>query len=116
MWQYVAKVGISAVLIVFISEIAKRNSFWAAVLASLPITSILAFIWLFADTGDAVKVANLSNGIFWLVLPSLALFLVLPLLIRIGWGFWPSLATASAATVMAYMFMLWLLPKFGVQV
>jgi len=51
-----------------------------------------------SDTGDVQKVSNLSSDIFWLVLPSLALFLVLPLLIKMGWGFWLSLAVAMLVT------------------
>ena len=63
----------TAVLVVAISEVAKRSSLLGAVLASIPLTSVLAMIWLYADTGDAEKVADLATGIFWLVLPSLAL-------------------------------------------
>jgi cobalamin synthase len=100
------KFGISAGLIVGVSEIAKRSTLWGAVLASIPLVSVLAMIWLYAETRDAARVAALSTDIFWLVLPSLALFLVLPLLLRAGWPFWPALATAVAATVAAYALML----------
>ena len=63
------KVAITAVLVVAISEVAKRSSLLGAVLASIPLTSVLAMVWLYADTGDAHKVADLATGIFWLVLP-----------------------------------------------
>jgi len=116
MWQYILKVVVSALVIVAVSEIAKRNSFWAAALASLPLTSLLAFIWLHLETGDSARVAELSQGIFWLVLPSLALFLVLPLLLRAGWSFWPSLAAASATTAAAYAIMVWMLAKAGITI
>jgi hypothetical protein len=116
MWQYTAKIAITALLIVAVSEIAKRNSFWAAALASLPITSLLAFIWLYVETGDTGRIAALSQGVFWLVLPSLVLFLALPLLLRAGWSFWPSLAAASGATAVAYAALIWFLPKVGVHV
>jgi hypothetical protein len=115
MWLYTVKVAISAVLIVAISELAKRNSFWAAALASLPVTSLLAFVWLQVETDNTVKIAALSQGIFWLVLPSLVLFLVLPALLRAGWTFWPSLAAAAVATAVAYAALIWLLPKAGVH-
>ena len=113
MWQYAAKVAISALLIVAIAEIAKRSAFWAAALASLPVTSLLAFVWLQLDTGDAEQIASLSLNIFWLVLPSLVLFLALPLLLRAGWSFWPSLALASVATAAAYAAMVWVLTRVG---
>ena len=80
--QYAAKVIITVVLVVAIAEIAKRSSFWGAILASLPITSLLAFVWLYTGTGNVEAVARLSGSIFWLVLASLPLFLVLPALIR----------------------------------
>ncbi|MDP2057278.1 MAG: DUF3147 family protein, partial [Thiobacillus sp.] len=92
MGQYALKIGLSALILVAIAEVAKRSTFWAAALASLPLTSLLAFVWLYLDTGDVQKVAALSSGIFWLVLPSLLLFVLLPVLLRNGMGFWPSLA------------------------
>ena len=111
MWQYAIKVAITAAVVVAVAEISKRSSLWAAVLASLPLTSLLAFIWLYLDTGDAAKVASLSQGIFWLVLPSLPLFLVLPALLRHGWPFWPSLAAACGITVAGYFLTTWILLK-----
>lgn len=106
---------LSALIIVAISEIAKRSSFLGALLASLPLTSLLAFVWLYLDTGDAQKVAVLSADIFWLVLPSLALFLVLPLLIKMGWNFWFSLGAAVCVTALCYGVMLYLFKQMTVQ-
>jgi len=115
MWQYALKIGLSALILVAITEIAKRSSFWAAALASLPLTSLLAFVWLYVDTGDTQKIAALSSGIFWLVLPSLLLFVLLPILLRSGVGFWLSLLTASAATAVAYLGMIKLLALFDIE-
>ncbi|HEY9145249.1 MAG TPA: DUF3147 family protein [Thiobacillus sp.] len=115
MWQYAFKIGLSALILVAVAEVAKRSTFWAAALASLPLTSLLAFVWLYLDTGDVQKVAALAGGIFWLVLPSLLLFVLLPILLRLGWGFWLSLAVSSAATALAYVGMIRLLSLFGVR-
>ncbi len=84
-------------------------------MSSLPLTSLLAFVWLYLDTGDVQKIATLSSGIFWLVLPSLLLFVLLPVLLRSGWGFWLSLAVSGAATALAYVGMIKLLGLFGVR-
>lgn len=108
------KVLVTAVLVVAIAEVAKRSTLFGGILASLPLTSLLAFIWLYGETGDAGKVASLSYSIFWYVLPSLVLFIVLPLLLARGFDFWLSLAIASAATVAAYALMSHLLARFGV--
>lgn len=102
MSYFVLKVGISALLIAGISELAKRNSLMGALLASIPLVSVLAMIWLFAETRDAEKVAALAGDIFWLVLPSLALFLALPVMLRHGWAFWWALPASLGLTVLAY--------------
>ena len=109
MGQFLAKVLISALLIAAVSEVGRRSSLVGALLASLPVTSILAFVWLYRDTRDAAKVAALSTDIFWLVLPSLLLFLLLPAMLRQGWNFWGSLAAGCGATAVAYAGMVWVL-------
>ncbi|RUP07616.1 DUF3147 family protein [Hyphomicrobium sp.] len=108
------KVLLTAVLVVAISEVAKRSTVFGGILASLPLTSLLAFIWLYGETGDAGKVASLSYSVFWYVLPSLVLFIVLPLLLARGVNFWLSLLIASAMTAAAYALTASILARFGV--
>lgn len=115
MLYYALKIAVSASLIVAISEIAKRNTGLAALLAALPLTSLLAFMWMYFEGVEPARIAELSGQIFWLVLPSLLLFLLLPLLIKHGVNFGWSLAIAVSATVICYLAMLPLLRKFGVQ-
>ncbi len=115
MLYYALKVGLSAIVIVAITEIAKRNSGFAALIAALPLTSLLAFVWLYVEGMEPARIADLSGQIFWLVLPSLLLFLLLPWLIRQGLGFWLSLAVSIAATTACYLAILPVLRKFGVQ-
>jgi hypothetical protein len=114
-FYFVLKVGISAFVIVAIAEIAKRSTGFAALLAAIPLTSLLAFMWMYFEGAEPARIAELSGQIFWLVLPSLILFLLLPILIRHGLNFWPSLAISVAATAACYLAMLPLLRKFGVQ-
>jgi hypothetical protein len=116
MGYYAVKVLISAILIVLISEIAKRSTLLGALIASLPVTSLLAFIWLYLDTGNTARIAALSTGVFWLVLPSLAFFVALPVALRAGWAFWPGLFAAVLATVACYGIMVPILRKFGIEV
>jgi hypothetical protein len=108
------KVLVTAVLVVAISEAAKRSTLLGGILASLPLTSLLAFIWLYGETGDTGKIANLSISIFWYVLPSLVLFIALPMLLGRGIDFWLSLLIASALTFAAYLLMTAVLTRFGV--
>lgn len=96
------KVLITAILVAAISELGKRSTTAGALLAALPLTSLLALMWLYRDTGDALQAAELARGIFWLVLPSLAFFVVFPLGVKVGWAFWPAMAAGVAATLAAY--------------
>ncbi|MBT9613566.1 MAG: DUF3147 family protein [Burkholderiales bacterium] len=114
--HYTIKVALSAGVIVAVAEIAKRSSFWAAALASLPLTSLLAFVWLYLETGDIQKITALSQGIFWLVIPSLLLFVLLPVMLRAGWGFWVSLAAAACVTALGYACMVWVLTRAGIHI
>jgi hypothetical protein len=115
MTYFLVKLIITAALIVVIAELSKRSSFAGALLASVPIVSILAMMWLYIDTRDTEKVIALSNGIFWLVLPSLALFVTLPLLLREGLNFYLSLGIGIGVTALCYGLMVVLLGHFGVK-
>jgi hypothetical protein len=110
------KVLITSILVVAVSEAAKRSSLFGALLASLPLVSVLAFIWLYIETGDIEKIASLAQAIFWLVLPSLVLFLALPFLLRYGMGFYLSLFLSIGLTAGAYLLMTFALGRFGVTV
>lgn len=115
MWEYTAKIFVTVAVVIAVVEIGKRSSFWGALLASLPLTSLLAFVWLYLDTGNAAAVADLSRSIFWLVLASLPLFLVLPALLRSGLSFWPSLGIACLGAVGAYAILVWLLGRADIR-
>jgi len=82
---------------------------------SLPLVSLLAFLWLWRDTGDVERVAQLSQSAFWYVLPSMPLFLALPLLLRAGWGFWLSFGLVLALTAALYLLMFALAPRLGLR-
>ena len=114
---YVLKVLISALAIVGITELSKRSgTFWGGVLASLPLTSLLAFVWLYSDTGDVTQIAGLSWAIFWLVLPSLTLFVSLPVLLHRGFSFPIALCIAIVAMVAAYIVTALIVRRFGIQI
>ncbi len=114
--QNAIKVLVTSLLVVAVSEASKRSIVLGAILASLPLTSVLAMGWLYADTRDAEQVAQLATGIFWLVLPSLVLFIALPILLRRGVAFVPSLGISIALTVVAYFVMLAILKRFGISI
>ncbi|WP_321328437.1 DUF3147 family protein [uncultured Ilyobacter sp.] len=115
MAYYITKFMITAILIVIISEVAERSSFIGAVLASIPTTSVIALIWIYADTKDVTKISNLSKSIFWLVLPSLALFVTLPLLLKRGINFYLSITISIGVTAGCYWLMVNILTFFKIK-
>ena len=100
---YIVKLVVTAALVLAISELSKRSTFAGSLLASVPIVSVLAMIWLYADTRDVAQVAALSRSVFWLVLPSLVLFVLLPALLERGYGFVVSLGVSIGATSLVYL-------------
>jgi hypothetical protein len=112
---YIIKLLLSASIIVVVSEVAKRNNFAASIIHSLPLTSLLAFTWIYLERKDSELIANHSFGTFWFVLPTLPMFLLMPWLIRRGWTFWPSLGTGIALTVILYLVTMRLLKLAGVN-
>lgn len=115
MIYFLIKAGLSGLLAAAISEIARRYPGWGGLVASLPLTSLMAMIWLWRDTGDAARVADLSQSTIWFILPSLPLFLVLPALLRSGVGFWAAMGIAVAGTMALYALMFWAGPRFGLK-
>jgi hypothetical protein len=115
MAYYIVKIAVTTILIVLISEISKRHSFAAAVLASIPLVSVIAMVWLYVDTRDVHSVAALASNIFWLVIPSLALFISLPILLKSGVNFYASLAISVAITSACYYAMVLILPRIGIN-
>ena len=114
MLYFIAKAALTGLLAAAISEIARRYPGWGGLVASLPLVSLMAMIWLWRDTGDAARVAALSTSIFWFFLPSMPLFVVIPMLIRAGVGFWPTMAAGVALTLALYSAMFWLAPRLGI--
>ncbi|HEX4801645.1 MAG TPA: DUF3147 family protein [Sphingomicrobium sp.] len=109
------KAAISGVIVAIVSEVAKRYPGFGALIASLPLVSVLGMIWLWRDKPDVPNMAAHVQATFWFVLPSLPMFLVMPWLLRSGLSFWVSLAIGCALTITLYLLMTWAGPKFGLK-
>ena len=115
MWYLILKAALSGVIIALVSEIAKRSPGFGALVASLPLISLLGMIWLWRDKPDTAHMAAHIEATFWFVLPSLPMFLIIPLLLRSGVAFWISLLLGCALTVGLYLGMVWLGPRLGLR-
>lgn len=115
MWPIVAKALLAGAMIAAIAEIGKRLPATAAIVASLPLVSVLGMIFLWRELPDAENMARHSWATFWYVLPSLPMFLVIPVLLRNGVSFWAALALGCALTVGLYLAMMHLGPRLGLR-
>lgn len=97
------KTLITAIIITTVSELSKRFSFISSLLAALPLTSILIFFWVYVEQKDLQKITTMSTEIFFLVIPSLAFFLILPLLIKKGLGFYTAFSIDVVVTFLIYI-------------
>ena len=115
MTYLIIKALVSGAIIVAITEIAKRNNTFASIVHSLPLVSLMAFIWLYAETKDAALIGRHAFGTFWFVLPTLPMFVLMPWLIRRLGGFPPALGAGIVLTVALYFLTMHLLRMAGVK-
>ena len=110
------KLLLSSSIIVLVSEIAKKDNLIGGLIASIPVVSVLSMIWLYIDTNDIDKVKALANGILWMVVPSMSLFIVLPILINYGIKFYLSLTISILITMVCYLLTISFMNYFGFKV
>ena len=115
MFYLIVKAALSGAIVAAVSEVARRYPGWGGLLASLPLTSLLAMIWLWRDSHDPERVAELAGSAFWFILPSLPMFLVLPWLLRSGTAFWLAMATSIVGTLLLYAIWFWVAPRMGIK-
>jgi hypothetical protein len=115
MWSLVARALLAGTMIAAISEIGKRLPATAAIVASLPLVSVLGMIFLWHLKPDRDNMAVHVQATVWYVLPSLPMFLVIPALLRGGMNFWLALGVGCALTVGLYLLMMHFAPRLGLQ-
>lgn len=115
MWYAIFKAALSGIMVSVVSETARRSPSFGGLIASLPLVSVLAMIWLWRDTQDAQRIAAHAESTFWYVLPSLPMFLVLPALLRHGVHFYLALALSCVLTIVLYALMIAVMKRFGIN-
>ena len=109
------KAALSGLIIAAVSEIARRSPGFGALVASLPLVSLLGMMWLWRDTHEPERLAAHAEATFWFVLPSLPMFLLVPAMLRRGVGFWPALAAGCVLTIGLYFAMTAIGPGLGLK-
>ncbi len=115
MLLFLIKALVSGLLVALISTIARRYPGWGGLVASLPLVSVMAMLWLYGETRETEKVAALAMSTFWFFLPSMPMFLLIPLMLRSGWSFGVTMITAVVVTMLLYAGMNWLAPRLGIM-
>ena len=116
-WTFdVGKILLTALIIFSITQISDRSTLMAALLASIPIVSVLSMMMMFHEGQTAVEISAFARDIVWLLIPSLLMFIVMPWLIDSrNWDFYPALAAGLACTVTGYFVMVQAMEKFGLS-
>ncbi len=109
------KAAISGILIALASEVARRLPGIGALIASLPLVSVLGMMWLWHDTKNPALLADHVGATLWFVLPSLPMFILIPILLRSGANFWLALGLGCALTILLYLAMISVGPRFGLK-
>ena len=111
----ISKYLITAFIIVFVSEIAKRSDKMGALISSLPLVTILVMIWLYIENQSIEKIANHAYYTFWYVIPTLPMFLVIPYLLSRGYSFSIALAISIIITFFCFIITTYFAKYFGVN-
>jgi hypothetical protein len=109
------KVLASAIIILVVSKVQLFSDRLSALLIALPLTSLLAMIWMHHAGQTSQRLANHAEGTFWFVLPTLPMFLILPWMLRNGWEFWTALASNCMVTVAFFWVTVITLRRFGID-
>ena len=109
------KLIFTAFVVVLISEIAKRSTIFAGIVASIPLTSVLAFIWLYFDTQDLNSIRELSRNILLMIPPSLVFFITIYFFIGWNFSFYLSLGLSIVLTAFVYWLYIYILGFFGIN-
>lgn len=110
----VVKYAVTALVIVVVSEVAKRSDRVGALIAALPLVTVMAMIWLHVEKQPETKIANHAFYTFWYVLPTLPMFLLIPWMMNRGVSFWPSLLTGCVLTIACFAIAAVVLKRFGI--
>lgn len=112
----VLKALISGAIIAGASEMSKRSPLSGAILLSVPLTSLLTAIWLYIETKDNNKIADMLGNVFWAHIPTLLFFILCPIMLREGFNFWLSLGVSLAVTAAGFFVYAYILNLFGIRI
>ncbi len=113
--QYlIFKYLVTAGVIVIVSELAKRSDKLGAIVASLPLITVLTLIWLYIEKQPIGKISNHAYYTLWYILPTLPMFILFPYLIQ-RMSFWMSLSLSLLLTVVVFALYVFVLRKFGID-
>jgi uncharacterized membrane protein (GlpM family) len=110
----VTKYLITAAVVVFISEVAKRSDKLGGLVAALPMVTFLALIWLYVEKQPVEKISNHAWYTFWYVVPTLPMFLAFPFL-HDRFGFWPTIAACIGITIVCFVVFALIVKQFGIE-
>lgn len=106
---------LSGIVIAIVSVVSRRYPGLGALIASLPLISVLGMMWLWKDRPDVENMARHAEATFYFVIPSLPMFLLIPVLLRRGVSFAPALIAGCAVTILLYLLTVAIAARMGIR-
>ncbi|MEK7431701.1 MAG: DUF3147 family protein [Cyanobacteriota bacterium] len=114
MTYVIFKYAITSLIIVLVSEFAKKSDKIGAIISSIPMVTVLTLLWLYFENQSGIKIKNHAYYTFWYVIPTLPMFLVFPFLYD-KLGFLMSLFLYIFFTIILFFIFGLILKKFGID-
>jgi hypothetical protein len=111
----IVKLFLTALIIHFVTKIQLIDDRLSALLIALPLTSLVALLWMHQAGQSSQRLANHAEGTFWFVLPTLPMFLIIPWMLRHGFGFYATLVVNCLFTIAFFWLTVIVLRRFGID-
>ena len=114
----IVKILLTAVIILVVTKLQLLSDRLSALLIALPLTSLLAMIWMRHESkvpDQAKRISSIADHAFytfWFVLPTLPMFLIIPWMLRRGHGFYFTLFANAVLTTALFWILVVTLKKF----
>ena len=107
----VLKALITALVVIFLSELGKKHPVLSGLIAAMPITTLFVVFWLYFDTHDITIIKTFSFSVLFGLIPTAFFFLSLFFLLGKSFPFFKALLCSFAVWLIAAVIHIGILSK-----
>ena len=109
---YITKILLTSLVIILVTEVAKKSDKLGGLIAALPLTTILIILWMYYEGFSNEKISRHMLYTAFFVIPTIPMFLIFPFLID-KFGFFGAVAFGLLLTSILLFYMDKLVKIFG---